>query len=162
MLRRSVKLVLQGNTGEPLSHSKPHTKQGEFWSCFMEICGPISPATPSGNRYFLLLVDDYNRYIWISLLPAKDGAASAIKRVQAAAERKTGNLLGGLRTECGGEFSAVDFNKYCAQLGVNRERSAPYTPQQNGVVERRNQSVMATARCMLNTKQLLGIFFGRL
>jgi hypothetical protein len=98
--------------------------------------------------------------MWISLLPAKSGAATAIKRVQAAAERKTGKLLGALRTDCGGEFSAADFNEYCAQLGVKHERSAPYTPQQNGVVERRNQIVMAAARCMLKAKHLPGIFWG--
>jgi transposase InsO family protein len=125
-----------------------------------DLCGPISPATPSGNRYFLLLVDDYSRYMWISLLSPKSGAATAIKRVQAAVERKTSNLLGALRTDCGVEFSAADFNEYCAQLGVKRERSAPYTPQQNGVVERRNQTVMAAARCMLKAKQLAGIFGG--
>jgi hypothetical protein len=93
-----------------------------------DLCGSISPTTPSGNRYFLLLVDDYSHYMWISLMPANDGAATAIKRVQTAAKRKTGKLLAALRTDCGGEFSAANFNKYCAQLGANHERSAPYSP----------------------------------
>jgi hypothetical protein len=93
-----------------------------------DLCGSINPATPSGNRYFLLLVDDYSHYMWISLMPANDGAATAIKRVQTAAKRKTGKLLAALRTDCGGEFSAANFNKYCAQLGANHERSAPYSP----------------------------------
>jgi hypothetical protein len=46
-----------------------------------DICSPISPITPSGNRYFLLLVDDYSRYMWVVLLPTKDGTAAAIKNV---------------------------------------------------------------------------------
>jgi transposase InsO family protein len=125
-----------------------------------DLCGPISPPTPSGNRYFLLLVDDYSRFMWLALLPAKDGAPAAIKRIQAAAERKSGEKLVALRTDRGGEFTAADLNDYCAELGVRRELTAPYSPQQNGVVERRNQSVVATARCMLKAKELPGMFWG--
>jgi transposase InsO family protein len=125
-----------------------------------DLCSPITPATPSGNRYFLLLVDDFSRYMWIALPPSKDAAAAAIKRIQAAAERKTGKKLLALRTDRGGEFAAADFNNYCAHLGVRRELTAPYSPQQNGVVERRNQMVVGTARSMLKDKALPGVFWG--
>jgi transposase InsO family protein len=123
-----------------------------------DICGPISPSTPSGNRYFLLLVDDYSGYMWICLLPSKDAAADAIKRVQAAAERKSGKKLITLRTDRGGEFAAMDFVKYCAELGVHRQLTAPYSPQQNGIVERRNQTVVGIARSMMKAKGLPGMF----
>jgi hypothetical protein len=52
-----------------------------------DICGPITPVTPSGNQYFLLLVNDFSRHMWIALLPSKDAATAAIKNIQAAAER---------------------------------------------------------------------------
>lgn len=94
-----------------------------------DLCGPISPPTPSGNCYFLLLVDDYSRYMWVALLPSKDKATSAIKRIQAAMERKTDKKLLALRFDRGGEFTATDFVKYCAQLGLRRELTTPYTPQ---------------------------------
>jgi hypothetical protein len=109
-----------------------------------DLCGPISPPTPSANQYFLLLVDDHSRYMWISLLPTKDGAAAAFKRVQAAAERKSGKKMLALRTDRGGEFAASDFIEYCAELGVHRQLTALYSPQRNGVVEQRNQSVVGT------------------
>lgn len=125
-----------------------------------DLCGPISPPTPSGNRYFLLLVDDYSRFMWLSLLPSKDGAAAAIKRIQAAAERKSGKKLRALRTDRGGEFLVHHFADYCAELGVRRETTAPYSPQQNGVMECRNQSVVGTARSMLKAKGLPGMFWG--
>ncbi|WVZ49092.1 LOW QUALITY PROTEIN: hypothetical protein U9M48_000473, partial [Paspalum notatum var. saurae] len=124
-----------------------------------DLCGPISPPTPSGNRYFLLLIDDYSRFMWLVLLPTKDGASAAIKHIQAAAERKSGEKLGALRTDRGGEFTAVDLNDYCAELGVGRELTTPYSPQQNGVVERRNRSVVGTARCMLKAMELPGVFW---
>jgi hypothetical protein len=79
-----------------------------------DICGPISPVTPSGNRYFLLLVDDYSRYMWVVLLPTKDGTAAAIKNVQAAAKRKSGKKLRALRTDRRGEFSTNHFKEYLA------------------------------------------------
>lgn len=125
-----------------------------------DLCGPITPPTPSGNRYFLLLVDDYSRFMWVALLPTKDQAPVAIRRIQAAAERKSGHKLRALRTDRGGEFTVSHFQEYCAELGVRRELTAPYSPQQNGVVERRNQSVVGTARSMLKAKHLPGMFWG--
>ncbi|WVZ51167.1 hypothetical protein U9M48_002333 [Paspalum notatum var. saurae] len=125
-----------------------------------DLCGPITPATPSSNRYFLLLVDDYSWFMWVALLGSKDAAPVAIQRIQAAVERKTGRKLLALRTDRGGEFTSAQFNEYCAELGVGRQLTAPYTPQQNGVVERRNQTVVAMARSMIKAKGLPGTFWG--
>jgi hypothetical protein len=125
-----------------------------------DLCSPISLVTPSGKRYFFLLVDDYSRFMWVALLSTKDAAPDAIKRIQAAAERKSGKKVRALRMDRGGEFTAADFDSYCAELGVWRELSAPYTPQQNGAVERHNQTVVRTARSMLKAKGLPGMFWG--
>jgi hypothetical protein len=51
-----------------------------------DLCGPISPATPSGNAYFLLLVDDHSRYMWVSMLVSKNQAAAMIKEYQVGVE----------------------------------------------------------------------------
>jgi transposase InsO family protein len=72
--------------------------------------------------------------MWVSLLARKDQAAMAIRRVQTASERKSGNLMGALHTDCGGEFTAKEFSQYCEELGIRRELDAPYSPEQNGVV----------------------------
>jgi hypothetical protein len=98
--------------------------------------------------------------MWLSLLPSKDCATTKIKRIQAAAERKSGNVLGTLRTDRGGEFSIDQFKKYCQELRIRRELTALYTPQQNGVVERQNQTIMGAVRCMLKAKNLPGLFWG--
>ncbi|WVZ56480.1 hypothetical protein U9M48_007001 [Paspalum notatum var. saurae] len=125
-----------------------------------DLCGPITPATPSGNQYFLLLVDDMSRYMWLRLLSSKDQAPAAIKNFQAAVEVESGRKLKVLRTDRGGEFTSVEFGEYCANRGVQRQLTAPYSPQQKGVVERRNQSIVGMARSMLKTKDLPGIFWG--
>jgi hypothetical protein len=125
-----------------------------------DIFGPISPVTPTRNRYFLLLIDDYNRYMWMVLLPTKDGAAATIKNVQEAAERKSGKQLRALRTDREGKFTANHFKEYLAELGVQRQLTVPYSPAQNSVIERRNQTVVGVARYMLKAKGLPGTFWG--
>lgn len=117
-----------------------------------DLCGPITPATPGGRRYFLLLIDDATRYMWISLLAMKGDAAAAIKKFKAATELEVGRPLRVLRTDNGGEFTAKEFADFCVNAGVQRHFSAPYMPQQNGVVEHRNQSVLATARALLKER----------
>jgi hypothetical protein len=96
-----------------------------------DLCGPITSATPSGNQYFLLLVDDMSRFMWLQLLSSKDQAPSAIKNFQAAVEVESGRKLKVLRTDHGGggEFTSVQFGQYWAERGVQRQLTAPYTPQ---------------------------------
>jgi hypothetical protein len=65
-----------------------------------------------------------------------------------------------LCTDRGGEFTTMEFADYCVVEGVHRQHTAPYSPQQNGVVERRNGTVVATARTMLKAKGLPGWFWG--
>ncbi|WVZ81780.1 hypothetical protein U9M48_029122 [Paspalum notatum var. saurae] len=125
-----------------------------------DLCGPVSPATHGGRRYFLLFVDDVSRYMWLVLLTRKDEVAGAIKKFQAGVEVETGRKLRVLRTDRGGEFTAVTFEEYCTEKGVHRQLTAPYSPQQNGVVERRNQTVMAMARCLLKARKVPGTFWG--
>jgi hypothetical protein len=85
-----------------------------------DLCGLISPATLSGNAYFLLLIDDRSRYIWASMLVTMDQSAAAIKDFQACTEGKSGCMLMALRTDRGGEFNSTEFAQYCAEDGVHR------------------------------------------
>ncbi|KAM0824008.1 hypothetical protein ACQ4PT_016362 [Festuca glaucescens] len=125
-----------------------------------DLCGPVTPATPGGRRYFLLLVDDLSRYMWVVLLGSKGEAADAIRRSQVAAEAECGRKLRVLRTDNGGEFTATEFASYCADEGIQRHYSAPYSPQQNGVVERRNQTVVGMARALLKQREMPAVFWG--
>ena len=109
-------------------------------------------ATPGGKRYFLLLVDDKSRFMWLRLLTTKDEAETMLWQFQAAAERESGRHLKTLRTDHGGEFNFSSLGEFFAELGVHRQLTAPYTPQQNGVVERRNQTIVGMARCLLKAR----------
>ena len=65
-----------------------------------------------------------------------------------------------LRTDRGGEFLSNEFTSFCEENGICRELTAPYTPQQNGVAERKNRTVVEMARSMLKAKELPDQFWG--
>jgi hypothetical protein len=92
-----------------------------------DLGGPVTLATPSGNSYFLLLVDDRSRFMWATLPSSKAQAATAIKNFQARAEGEVGCKLMGLRTDRGGEFTSKEFMEYCIE-GVKRQLTSPYSP----------------------------------
>jgi transposase InsO family protein len=125
-----------------------------------DLCGPVTSATPGGRRYFLLLVDDLSRYMWVVVLGSKGEAADAIRCAQAAVEAKCGRKLRVLRTDNGGEFTAAEFASYCVDEGVQRHYSAPYSPRQNDVIKRRNQTVVGTIRALLKQRGMHAVFWG--
>ena len=77
-----------------------------------DLYGPITPATNGGRRYFLLLVDDYGRYMWLQLLTSKDEAGETIKKFKACAEAESGKKLHVLWMDHGGEFTSMEFAVY--------------------------------------------------
>jgi transposase InsO family protein len=91
-----------------------------------DLCGPVTPTTPGGRRYFLLLVDDLSRYMWVVILGSKGEVANAIRHAQAAAEAECGRKLCMLHTDNGGEFTVAEFVSYCPDEGVQRHY-APYS-----------------------------------
>ena len=92
-----------------------------------DLCGPMSLATPRGRRYFILLIDDATRYMWVVLLDSKAAVADAIKGHQAAAEKECGCKLQVLRVDNGGEFTTLEFMAYCVDEGIQCHYSAPYS-----------------------------------
>jgi transposase InsO family protein len=120
-----------------------------------DLYGPVTSATPGGRRYFLLLVDDLSRYMWIVVLSSKGEATDIIRRAQTAAETKCGRKLRVLRID-----NAAEFTSYSVNEGVHRHYSAPYNPQQNGVVERRNQTIVGMTRALLNQRGMPAVSWG--
>jgi hypothetical protein len=98
--------------------------------------------------------------MWLELLATKDEAFMAFKKVKAAVEVESGHRLKAFRTDHGGEFNSGSFMVYCVEHGIKRNTTASFTPQQNGVIERRNQSIMEMARCLLKSMQVPGCFWG--
>lgn len=124
------------------------------------MCGPIHPNSASGKKYFFLLVDDYSCYMWVYFLKRKDEAFSAFKNFCALVERGEEMKVRVFRTDRGGAFGSNEFKMFCKKGGIKRHYTVPYTPQQNGVVERRNRTVVEMARSCLKETKLPPVLWG--
>ena len=126
----------------------------------VDLCGPITPSTTGGNMYFMLLIDDSTRWCYVYVLKTKDQALDAFVKFKAEAENVTGEKIKVLRSDRGGEFLAATFREECEKARIQRHLTAPYCPQQNGVVERKNRTVMEMARSLLKSMNVLGRLWG--
>nr|KAJ0208302.1 hypothetical protein LSAT_V11C500255750 [Lactuca sativa] len=125
-----------------------------------DLCGPVSPPTPAGNKYFMLLVDDFSKVMWVYLLKTKDEAFQVFKNFRAKVEAETSEKVKILRTDHRGEFLSSQFTTYCDETGLERHYTAPYSPQQNGVVERWNRTVLEIVRNCLKTMSVPDVVWG--
>ncbi|KAK8936281.1 hypothetical protein KSP39_PZI013961 [Platanthera zijinensis] len=125
-----------------------------------DLWGPAPTPTKAGMLYYLCLIDDYSRYSWIFLLQHKSEAFARFKEFKILVEKESGRFLKKLRTDRGGEFTSKEFNSYCQQEGIHRELTCPQTPEQNGVVERRNRTIMERVRAMLLHHKVPPEFWG--
>nr|GEX00430.1 ribonuclease H-like domain, reverse transcriptase, RNA-dependent DNA polymerase [Tanacetum cinerariifolium] len=100
----------------------PFSQQAKYKSTtaldliYGDLCGPISPPTPSGKRYIFLLVDDYSRYMWEYFLNSKDQAFGVFKEFKTRAEKEHGTKIKTFRTDRGGEFTANEFHNRDAKF----------------------------------------------
>jgi hypothetical protein len=117
-----------------------------------DVCGPINPESNAGNRYFITFTDDFSRKTWTYFLKDKSSVFDVFKRFKALVERESSCLIQCLRTDRGGEFTSNAFNDFCSSQGIKRQLTAAYTPQQNGVSERKNRTLMNMVRSMLSCR----------
>ncbi|CAL8095191.1 unnamed protein product [Prunus armeniaca] len=113
-----------------------------------DICGPITPASNAEKRYFITFIDDCSRKTWVYFLQEKSEALNSFKHFKVAAENEIEKTIKVFQTNCGGEYNSKAFENLCAIHGVHRQLTTAYTPQQNGVVERKNCTILNMVRSM--------------
>lgn len=124
-----------------------------------DICGPISPMSTSGKKYVLCFIDDHSRKAWVYFLKEKSEAFSHFKIFKKKVETESGKNIKCLRTDRGGEYTSMEFSDYCKEQGIRRQLTTAYTPQQNGIAERKNRTVMNMVRSMLSTRKVPKVFW---
>lgn len=123
-----------------------------------DICGPISPMSHGQKRYLICFIDDFSRKSWVYFIAYKSDAFSTFKQFKSRVERESGLFIKCLRTDRGGEFTSHEFTDCCRQEGIKRQLTTTYRPQQNGVAERKNRTVMNMARSLLVEKEVPKVF----
>ncbi|GJU46082.1 retrovirus-related pol polyprotein from transposon TNT 1-94 [Tanacetum coccineum] len=115
----------------------------------MDLCGPMRVASINGKKYILVIVDDFSRYTWVYFLRSKDETPEIIKKFITQAQLNYKAKVCKIRTDNGTEFKNATLKAYYEKLGIMQQFSIARTPQQNGVVERRNRTLVEAARTML-------------
>ena len=119
-----------------------------------DVCGPQRTLSLNGSRYFLLFIDDLSRMTWVYFLKQKSEVATAFWKYKALVENQSGCKIKAIRTDNGTEYTSDQFEKFCTDFGIEHQLTVVYTPQQNGVCERKNMTVMEMSRCLLFEKSM--------
>ncbi|GJS13502.1 retrovirus-related pol polyprotein from transposon TNT 1-94 [Tanacetum coccineum] len=117
----------------------------------MDLFGPSAVRSYRGNRYTLVIVDDYSRYTWTRFLKDKTEAFNQFEIFSRKIQNQFGCSIVSIRTDHGREFdNEVQFGEFGNANGITHNFSAPSTPQSNGVVDRKNSTLQEMSRTMLN------------
>lgn len=124
-----------------------------------DLCGKMSKPSRSGALYFISFIDDKSRHTNVFFLKHKSDAFKAFQDYKAQAEAQCEKKIRILRTDGGGEFVNNEFNNFCTNEGILRQVTTRYTPQLNGVAERKNRTIVEAARSLLAATNLDQIFW---
>lgn len=106
-------------------------------------------------------MDDYSRYTWVSFLREKSETFEIFKKLVLKLEKEKASNIVRIRSDHGREFDNVFFDMFCDDKGIHHEFSAPITPQQNGVVERKNRTLQEMVRTMMKAKNVPHVFWAK-
>jgi transposase InsO family protein len=116
----------------------------------MDLFGLIAYISIGRSKYCLVIVDDYSRFTWVFFLQEKSQTQETLKRFIKRAQNEFGLRIKKIRSDKGMEFKNSQIKGFLEEVGIKHEFSSPYTPQQNGVVERKNRTLLDMARTMLD------------
>ncbi|GJS40828.1 putative ribonuclease H-like domain-containing protein [Tanacetum coccineum] len=120
----------------------------------MDLFGPTFVSSLMNKKYCLVVTDDYSRFTWVLFLASKDETSGILKSFITKIENLVDKKVKIIRCDNGTEFKNRVMSEFCEKKGIKKEFSIARTPQQNGVVERRNRTLIKAARTMLADSKL--------
>jgi transposase InsO family protein len=115
----------------------------------MDLFGPIAYLSINGSKYGLVIVDDYSRFTWVLFLQDKSETHKTLKRFLRRAQNEFELKVKKIRSDNGSEFKNLQVEEYLEEEGIKHEFFTLYKLQQNGVVDRKNRTLINMARTML-------------
>ncbi|KAI0501901.1 hypothetical protein KFK09_016846 [Dendrobium nobile] len=137
----------------PFDRSVTHTTK-PLELLHSDVWGPSPVTTKQGFRYYLLIIDDYSRYSWIFPLLFKSDVMHTFINFIKLIENQTNHKVKTIRTDGGGEYMHHQLQQYFTSKGIQHQVSCAYTPEQNGVSERKHRHILEMARTMLQTASI--------
>nr|GFC08005.1 retrovirus-related Pol polyprotein from transposon TNT 1-94 [Tanacetum cinerariifolium] len=111
----------------------------------MDLCRPMRVASINGKKYILVIVDDYSRYTWTLFLCSKDETPGMLNDLLTMIQRNLQALVITVRTDRGTEFLNKTLNAFFKEEGIEHQTFTAQTPEQNGIVKRRNRTLVEAA-----------------
>ena len=120
-----------------------------------DLCEMNRELTKGGKRYFMTFIDDCTRFCYVYLLKLKDEALHYFKIYKAEVENQLERKVKRLRSDRGGEYFSSEFFEFCVEHGIIHERTPPYSPQTNGIAERKKRTLTELVNAMLESRVYL-------
>jgi hypothetical protein len=114
-----------------------------------DVSGPMETMSPGQSRYFVIFKDDYSGWCVVHFIRNKSEVPDLFKNLVTSFKTQYNATVQVLRSDNGGEYTGHEFEEWLTKMGIRHETSAPYTPQQNGVSERANRTIVEAARSMI-------------
>ncbi|GJV29888.1 putative ribonuclease H-like domain-containing protein [Tanacetum coccineum] len=125
----------------------------------MDLFGPVSIRSINKKTYCLVVTDDFSRFSWVFFLATKDENPEILKNFITGIKNQIDHKVKTIRCDNGTEFKNRIMNEFCEMKGIRREFSVARTPQQNGVAERKNRTLIEASRTMLADSKLPTTFW---
>ncbi|GJY26778.1 retrotransposon protein, putative, ty1-copia subclass, partial [Tanacetum coccineum] len=125
-----------------------------------DVCGPFRTTSREGANYYITFTDDFSRYGYVYLIKHKHDVFEMFKTFQNKVENQLGKTIKALRSDRGGEYLSQEFLDHLRSRGIISQLTPPYTPQHNGVSERRNRTLLDMVRSMMSLTTLPMSFEG--
>jgi hypothetical protein len=133
---------------------KSDSKAGVLELIHSDVCGRMPSTSLSGYVYYVSFNDDYSCKTWVYFLKSKDEVLGKFKEFKALIENLSERKIKILKSNNGGEYTSKEFVIFCRDSRTKREITTPYNPQQNGVAERKNRTIMETVKTILHDQDL--------
>lgn len=165
-IQKSAELSFCEGCVEGKMHRRPFKPVGEIRSrrvlqcVHSDVCGPMSTESIGGRKYFVTFIDDYSRCCSVYFMRHKSEVLEKFKEFEAATTGSSGERIGTLRSDNGGEYISKEFEAYLKSKGINHQLTVPHSPEQNGVAERMNRTLMESARSMIAHARLPNRYWG--
>jgi hypothetical protein len=141
------------NIKNPFS-KKDNKAEGVLEIIHSYVCSPMPSTSISGYVYYVSFIDDYSHNTWVYLLKSKDEVFNKVKEFKSMIENISERNIKILRLDNGGEYTSKEFMNFCRDVGIKRELTTPYNPQQNSIVERNNRMIKEVVKTMIHDQDL--------
>ena len=131
-----------------------HRSQRRPEIVYSDLCGPMRTNSQGGARYFMTIIDDHSRWCHVYFLKSKSEASAKFIEYKKFVENQTGLQIKAFHSDNGKEFCNSVMDTLLKKSGIQRRLTIPHTPEQNGTAERKNRTLVETARCLLDQSNL--------